>query len=388
MFKNEKDFIVTRMVRMEVDLNDEQFHIFKEYLNLFKRLKGFAIKCFENTVNIDPELNAPKARLADGNTQFSVDVYKSILHYCEETILNSSTENYKRFKSKNQKTLKCMILGTGLDFITTDILGDVYVTSEYSKLYRKVKDGALEFTSICFKWNPKAKMFFVELSFRTDMYQYLLNDIPYGAGIGIDVGADIFMALSDGTTFENYANSPEIKALLLKSKELEDEVNRLRKINYVDALKRRKIGKRIKNNEIIDARLMWQVDTKMIYYIQDCVIKICAKRPAFVATETLKNFCSDAAIEYIHVLNISYLVKFLERTCTEQGIPLVTIPADAPTSKVCSSCGSRNIRMIQRTFICDDCGYTTNRDLNAAENIRQNGEKIFKVCRKKKKGVA
>jgi transposase len=50
--------------------------------------------------------------------------------------------------------------------------------------------------------------------------------------------------------------------------------------------------------------------------------------------------------------------------------------------------------MIQRTFICDDCGYTANRDLNAAENIRQNGEKIlsdsFKryLGRKKKKGVA
>ena len=53
------------------------------------------------------------------------------------------------------------------------------------------------------------------------------------------------------------------------------------------------------------------------------------------------------------------------------GRELVVIDRFAPTSKVCSACGSSKDSMpLQvRTWVCSDCGTEHDRDTNAARNI-------------------
>lgn len=43
-----------------------------------------------------------------------------------------------------------------------------------------------------------------------------------------------------------------------------------------------------------------------------------------------------------------------------------------PSSKTCSNCGSvkTKLSLYQRTYVCDECGFTCHRDLNAAINLR------------------
>ena len=46
-----------------------------------------------------------------------------------------------------------------------------------------------------------------------------------------------------------------------------------------------------------------------------------------------------------------------------------------PTSRMCSGCGNiqHDLKLSDRTYHCDECGLTMDRDLNAAINIRNIG---------------
>ncbi|WP_091351632.1 zinc ribbon domain-containing protein, partial [Anaerobranca gottschalkii] len=49
-----------------------------------------------------------------------------------------------------------------------------------------------------------------------------------------------------------------------------------------------------------------------------------------------------------------------------------------PSSKTCSSCGSikDKLSLSERTFICKNCGYKIDRDLNASINLKNYGKSI------------
>jgi putative transposase len=54
------------------------------------------------------------------------------------------------------------------------------------------------------------------------------------------------------------------------------------------------------------------------------------------------------------------------------GRSIVEIPTFYPSSKMCSCCGKikENLKLSDRIFVCDGCGLTLDRDLNAAINIQ------------------
>jgi putative transposase len=58
--------------------------------------------------------------------------------------------------------------------------------------------------------------------------------------------------------------------------------------------------------------------------------------------------------------------------CSWCGVELVVVPRFEPTSKVCSRCGCAkdDLTLSDRTFACEACGHTADRDENAADNIR------------------
>ena len=58
--------------------------------------------------------------------------------------------------------------------------------------------------------------------------------------------------------------------------------------------------------------------------------------------------------------------------CAWYGIELVVVPRFKATSKPCSKCGwvKENLTLSDRTFRCESCGHTADRDDNASDNIR------------------
>ncbi|GAB3557084.1 putative transposase [Actinopolyspora lacussalsi] len=65
------------------------------------------------------------------------------------------------------------------------------------------------------------------------------------------------------------------------------------------------------------------------------------------------------------------LHRQLDYKTTWSGRDLVAADRFYPSSKTCNDCGAvkAKLRLSERTFTCDHCGYRTDRDLNAARNL-------------------
>ena len=63
--------------------------------------------------------------------------------------------------------------------------------------------------------------------------------------------------------------------------------------------------------------------------------------------------------------------EYLTYKCEDKGIELVVADKYYPSSKTCSCCGNikKILKLSDRTYICDKCGFTIDRDLNAAINL-------------------
>ena len=61
----------------------------------------------------------------------------------------------------------------------------------------------------------------------------------------------------------------------------------------------------------------------------------------------------------------------LQYKCNLYGIELVVADRFYPSSKLCSKCHTKKefLSLSERTFICPSCGYTIDRDKNAALNL-------------------
>jgi transposase len=73
----------------------------------------------------------------------------------------------------------------------------------------------------------------------------------------------------------------------------------------------------------------------------------------------------------LHSWSFAQFHSFLSYKAQERGIQVVKIDP-RHTSQTCSKCGyqARNNRRSQSLFLCRQCGYCLNADLNASYNIR------------------
>ena len=72
---------------------------------------------------------------------------------------------------------------------------------------------------------------------------------------------------------------------------------------------------------------------------------------------------------------------YLINKCLEYGIKLRLVDTYYPSTKLCSKCGKNNkdIKLEDRTYVCDECGMTMDRDENASINIYNCKRKYYKV---------
>lgn len=87
--------------------------------------------------------------------------------------------------------------------------------------------------------------------------------------------------------------------------------------------------------------------------------------------------CSESGFSYSRLaslLEICVLQRRVRSICARLGVGFALVPC-AFTSQMCGRCGhiDKSNRRSQEIFSCSACGYTTNADFNAAENIKAFG---------------
>jgi putative transposase len=177
---------------------------------------------------------------------------------------------------------------------------------------------------------------------------------------GADVGIHALAALSDGTIFKNPKTLGHAER---KLKHLQRAVSRKKKGSKNRQKAVRKLAK-------AHARVA-NIRENVLHGISSAI----AKRFGIVGMEDLnvegmgRNHCLAKALKDAA---IAELCRQAEYKVTWRGGRVILADRFYPSSKKCSGCGivKTELRLEERTFRCDACGFALDRDENAARNLK------------------
>ena len=190
--------------------------------------------------------------------------------------------------------------------------------------------------------------------------------------IGIDLGIKDLAICSNNMKFKNINKTRAIKALEKRLRRLQRKINK-KYINnkkgesYIKTSNIIKLEKRIK-------KLYRKLKNIRQDYIHKSTTSIVKTKPCRVVMEDLnvkgmmKNKHLSKAIQQ---QNLYEFIRQMKYKCEWLGIEFVQVDRYYPSSKTCSCCGNikRDLKLSERTYICQECGLVIDRDLNASINL-------------------
>ena len=213
----------------------------------------------------------------------------------------------------------------------------------------------------------RAGRWFVSLQVQQEME----TEEATGPAAGVDLGVKTLAVCSHGndnhTHYQNpkalYEGSRKLRTLQKKLSRQEKGSNRREKTRERTARQHMRIT-RVRSDAIHKATS--QIVAKA---------KLPSERPYVVGIEDLnvsgmmKNHSLARAVADASMREFR---RQLAYNCSWYGIELVVVPRYEATSKPCSKCGwvKDDLTLSDRTFHCESCGHTADRDDNASDNIR------------------
>ncbi|WP_326777509.1 RNA-guided endonuclease InsQ/TnpB family protein [Streptomyces sp. NBC_01445] len=187
------------------------------------------------------------------------------------------------------------------------------------------------------------------------------------AAVGIDAGLDHLLTLSTGEKIANARHERRDRVALAKAQ------RRLAKKAKGDGANRAKARRKVAriHARIADRRrdALHKITTRLVRENQTLVIEDLTVRN-MVKNRKLARAISDAAW--------SQFRSMLEYKAAWYGREVITVDRFFPSSKLCSTCGALQDKMPLhvRTWTCDSCGTTHDRDVNAAKNLLAAGRAV------------
>ena len=298
---------------------------------------------------------------------FPVDYTQAVMKNLSKGFSNFyRTFNYPKFKAKKSSVQSfncyngCRVKIDGDYIILAKPRGSSYTKDDLKIRFKRHKikyefDKVTEFTIS--KENNK---YYVSFSFYTEIEGKETN-----GSVGIDLGIKNFAICSDGTIYENkrfYEKS--LRKLKISQRKLS---NKQKGSNNRDKarLKVSKLHKKVKNQR---------------NDYQHKVSRELVNKYNIICLETLKvkNMVKNKRLsKSINDVSWSSFIEKLEYKIAENQGYLVKIDRFYPSSKTCSNCGcvKESLKLSERTYKCNECGFTIDRDLNASINILNVGLK-------------
>ena len=185
--------------------------------------------------------------------------------------------------------------------------------------------------------------------------------LPHGEGLGIDVGLTNFIAASNGLTLPRPKFFVDLQR---KLRLLQQRVSRkkLGSNNWRQAQQKvAKLHEKISNTR---KHFHWQVAHQLcnhvgMIFVEDINCK-------GLAAGMLAKHCLDAAW--------SQFFSILKQCCFKRGVFFMQVDSKK-TSQICPNCGVETGRkeLSERVHNCNSCGYTTDRDVAAAQVVLNRG---------------
>ena len=186
---------------------------------------------------------------------------------------------------------------------------------------------------------------------------------PKGGVVGVDLGVKNLATLSDGTVIPNpRALGASLKTLRKAQQALSRKVK--------GSVRREKARERVARLHARVADVRADAINKATTMIARSYNTVCIEDlnvAGMVKNHSLARSVSDAALGEFR--------RQLEYKTARNGAALRVVDRWYPSSKTCSNCGivKAKLSLSERTFNCDMCGLSIDRDVNAAINIKVAG---------------
>ena len=186
---------------------------------------------------------------------------------------------------------------------------------------------------------------------------------PKLGAVGVDLGVKNLATLSDSTVIPNpRALGARLKALRKAQKALSRKVK--------GSVRREKAKERVARLHARVADVRADAINKATTMIAGTYSAVCIEGlnvAGMVKNHNLARSVSDAALGEFR--------RQLEYKTARTGAVLCVVDRWFPSSKTCSNCGvvKAKLSLSERTFNCDACGLSIDRDVNAAINIKVAG---------------
>jgi putative transposase len=182
-----------------------------------------------------------------------------------------------------------------------------------------------------------------------------------GKTVGVDLGIKALATMSDGTTVEN----PNIlKKALNKLARKQRELSRKQKGSNNREKARIKVAKVHRKVRLTRLDVLHQLTTRLVRDYDTIVIEDLNVK-GMLKNHKLARSISDCGFGMFRSL--------LQSKCKMYGKELVVADRFFPSSKTCSKCGHKKeeLKLSERTFVCENCNFEIDRDLNAAINLEK-----------------
>jgi putative transposase len=182
---------------------------------------------------------------------------------------------------------------------------------------------------------------------------------PIHESVGIDLGVKTLVTTSHGTTFH-----------LKRNRRLERRLKRAQRV-----VSRRKKDSNRRNRARTHLRSLYRkISNQRKDFIHKTTSTLVSENQVIRMEDLntkgmMKNHHLAASIAHASFYEIK---RQLTYKCEWYGRSFQLVSRFYPSSQLCSHCGARNKEMknlSRRTFVCHTCGFSLDRDLNAAINI-------------------
>lgn len=216
----------------------------------------------------------------------------------------------------------------------------------------------------------------VQTTVKRNKYQ-ILGPEEYNEPIGIDVGVVNLVTLSTGeqyhlpdiSKYDKRRKRQQRRLSVLQNKYL--DIAKRTKTKYEDVPKSKNYSKRV----AAVRKTYRKISNIYKNYVHNMTKEIVEMYPSAIVIEDISVRRITKQNPYLNKvvpqMMFSRIHNQLKYKAEDRGIPVVTADRYYPSSKRCNHCGNinRNLEK-ERTYVCPKCGYTEDRDINAALNLR------------------
>ena len=195
---------------------------------------------------------------------------------------------------------------------------------------------------------------------------------PVGIDLGIKDLAVIATDLEHVATFSSINKTVKVKKLERKIRRYQRKLNRQRSMRPSDTeLSSLKNYQKTRRRIQMLYRTLTNIRNNYLHQVTTWVVKT---KPSAIVLEDLavrnmmRNLYLAKAIQDQRFYTFKTMIKY---KATMRSIPIILADRFHPSSKTCHNCGcvKRQLSLSERTFTCEYCGYTMDRDINAAMNL-------------------